>query len=185
MANIKTWKALAAVENVPVDRVCVWRRRDDWPLSAKIPKRGFTKANLKKLSAWREDLQDDRSAPARNGDVPDVDPALVNIAKQKQREDMLHTRLKREILAGQYVPVDIHDGAIRGITETFIGEVQKGLQKLPTILVGLEPGEIESELSVWFTEMRQAIHDRKSIEITRASDAMAGKNKNPVGRPSN
>ena len=45
-------------------------------------------------------------------------------------------------------------------------------------------GEIETQLNLAFTEMRQAIYDRQQIEITRASEAMAGKNKNPVGRPS-
>lgn len=183
MANIRTWKALAAVENVPVDRVCVWRRRDDWPLSAKIPKNGFTKANLKKLKDWRDGLQDDRSATARNGEAPVGDPALVDIQKQKQREDMLYRRLTREILEGKYILVELHEAAVRGVAETFVGEINKALQKLPTVLVGLEPGEIESQLNIAFTEMRQAIHDRKSIEITRSAEAMAGKNKNPVGRP--
>lgn len=183
--NIKTWTALAKLESVPINRLINWRHRDDWPLPEKIPARGFTKAHTKKLKAWREGLQADRtgmSASAKQH-TPDTDPKLANITKRKQLEELEFTKLKREILAGKYIEVGLHHAAVRGVIETFIAEIGKALQKMPSVLVGLEPGEIEMELDLAMVEMRQSIADRGSVEIQRAADTASGKIKRPVGRP--
>ena len=183
--NIKTWTALAKLESVPINRLINWRHRDDWPLPSKIPARGFTKAHTKKLKEWRAGLQADRTgmgASSRKHE-PETDPRLVNIAKRKQLEELEFTKLKRRILAGDYILKDLHHAAVRGVIETFVAEIGKMLQKMPSVLVGLEPGEIEIELDAALVDMRQAIADRGTIEIERAADTGSGKIKRPVGRP--
>ena len=42
MKSISTWTKLAEAVGVPYRRLCVWRERDDWPITRNKPKRGFT-----------------------------------------------------------------------------------------------------------------------------------------------
>lgn len=99
-------------------------------------------------------------------------------------EQMLYTRVRRELLEGKYIEVEVHERAMFGLAETFCHSLDALALSLPLAMQSLGPGEMEKTLVERFADARRQIADRGRIELARAKAAAAGRvPKRGKGRP--
>ena len=164
------------------------RQHEMWPDSVprKTPPRGYSAAHAATIAAWRStQLRENRAAP----DDPDAPGDLKNVRQRKDLEAMLLTRVRRQILNGEYVKKRLHVAAMERITDVFVAKLNQAEQSIPLRAASLtseQRGDLERVIAETFAAMRSEIAERGRIEVSHADDAaaIAEEPKRGRGRPS-
>lgn len=122
------------------------------------------------------------SAPA--SDPPKRPPSDREVAKLYKVEQTLFTRLKREILAKDYVPKAVFEGALVALTDVFVGVLSQFETALPLALVDMPPGEMEREIARRCKLAREELAAKQTLELKKAdakAQAKRGRGRPPRG----
>lgn len=145
------------------------KKRGDWPVGRIGP---WSVADVEAVKVWREGHQENRAAQ---------NPEMANAAHQLKVEQVIITRVKRELLQGKYIENEIHERAVVGVATRFTGELDALAARLPALLTTTDPGEVEAILTREFDASRQRISDQAEIELSVAEQA-AKKKRRVLGR---
>ncbi len=205
----QTWPQIADALNINRRTLTALRKREDWPVEVSATTAAvITPPQIEILRRWRAaTLQEDRAAPLRQSstanpndrDAPAAAPtqpapppppggsqligAAAGVSVRYKLEQTLLTRVRREILQGKYVERHLHEAALTALAETFVSKLADMQQALPLELDGLDAGEIEKRITDRFAESRQAIIERRDIELHAAAATDAASGPAPRGRP--
>lgn len=151
------------------------RKHETWPDSVprKTPTCGYTDSHAATIAEWRAtELREDRAAL----DDPNAPAELKNIRQRKDLESMLLTRVRRQILNGEFVKKRLHVAAMERITDVFVAKLNQAEQSIPLTVANLTPeqrGDLERVIADTFAAMRSEIAERGRIEISHADEAAA------------
>lgn len=164
----KTWRQVADEIGISERTLRNLRQREDFPKGQRDD------AHVEAIADWhRNALQENRAA---------VD--LSQIGLQHKAEQMLLTRVRRELLEGKYIPLQLHEQAMLALSDTFIASLNELQQALPLALRGLDAGASERLLRDRFDNARRLIVERGTIELNRSmADQVKQPAKSGRGRP--
>ncbi|QNN23514.1 hypothetical protein HED60_14935 [Planctomycetales bacterium ZRK34] len=164
----KTWRQIADEVGISDRALRNLRQRDDFPEGRRDD------AHVQAIVEWhRNALQENRAA---------VD--LSQIGLQHKAEQMLLTRVKRELLEGKYISLILHEAAVLALTDTYVASLNELQQALPLALRGLDEGAKEKLLRERFDNARRLIIERGTIELNRSmADHAKQTPKSGRGRP--
>lgn len=136
----------------------------------------------KTSSTTRRAASAPRKAPVSG--PPKRPPSDREVAKLYKVEQTLFTRLKREILAKDYVPRAVFDGALVALTDVFVGVLSQFETALPLALVDMPPGEMEREIARRCRLAREELAAKQTLELKKAdakAQAKRGRGRPPRG----
>lgn len=171
MKDAPTNTALAKQLNVPRQRVALWRKRDDWRWSS-AP---WSAAQVAAIDRWRKtELQEDRSELDRPG-VADA-AARSRVKMQREAEQALTLRRKREILEGLYIKRDTSDRALVGLVQLFRTKIEDWIESLPPLFEGKKAAEMRLLLQGAYDRMCADLHDQTMMELAESEQVAELKN---------
>jgi hypothetical protein len=167
----KTKSAFAGALGKPPDWFTRWYTRPDWPVSKSGP---WTDDDVATVKAYVD---------KKIGERAGTEDGAGTIGERLKIEQMILTRVRRELLQGKYIDADIHTRAVVAVGLLFVRELDTLVARLPALVekAALDgPGEVEKVLRSEFDAVRRRLAESPAMELGRAE--AASKKKRQPGR---
>ena len=154
-----------------------WKREPGWPVRVTGP---WTDDDVQKI---RDFVESKNKARFGGGDKADDDGLSISDRLKVAQTEL--TQLKRDLLDGKYIEVDIHTRAVVAVGMLFVRELDSLISRLPPkMIIAAEhgPGEVERVVRDEFDSARKRLSEAPKIELGRAEMASKKKTKAGPGR---
>jgi hypothetical protein len=154
-----------------------WKREPGWPVRVTGP---WTDDDVQKI----RDFVESKNKVRFGGGDKSADDGLSISDRLKVAQTEL-TQLKRDLLDGKYIEVDIHNRAVVAVGMLFVRELDALVSRLPPKMITAAehgPGEVERVVRDEFDSARRRLSEAPKIELGRAEMASRKKTKAGPGR---
>lgn len=165
-------RKLAEALGVAPATVAGYVKRPDWPVRRRAP---WSAADVERIKAWQQQLQEDRSGKSATAAERGDDPGGTSIRTLAKGRLEWHRARREKIKADReerlVIDYDLHERAVAGVARMCVHIVSDAIEALPHQLDGDAPTN-EAILRRYFADAFNRIISQAQIDLDQVDEAI-------------